>query len=163
MLKFSFWAQPEHPLGARWTLSPEPYALDGFAPNTYLGYSIESSCLAHRFIPHHERPNQAYIMAKRLAYFLPGPERAWDPEWYAQVAEGMQGQEQGQGQGQGEKRGAGVGVEFVVGASNDPWQDGNLEVSLPEGLINVGQLPQKEFVEMIAKSKVLIGVGHPKT
>lgn len=98
-------------------------------------------------------------MAKRLAYFLPGPERAWDPEWYARVAEGMQGQ----GQGEGQKKGMGVDVEFVVGASNDPWRDGSLEVSLPGGLINLGQLPQKEFVDMIAQSKVLIGAGHPKT
>lgn len=149
--KFSFWAQPEHPLGAKWTLSPEPYTLDGFAPNTYLGYSIESSCLAHRFVPHDQRPDQAYIMAKRLAYFLPGPERAWDPEWYARVTQGMQG------------AGVDVDVDFVVGASNDPWRDGDLEMALPEGLTNVGQLPQKEFVEMIAQSKVLIGAGHPKT
>lgn len=106
-------------------------------------------------------------MAKRLAYFLPGPERAWDPEWYARVAEGMHVQGQGQGQGweKGQEKGRGVDVdvEFVVGASNDPWRDGDLEVELPEGLINLGQLPQKEFVEMIAQSKVLIGAGHPKT
>lgn len=96
-------------------------------------------------------------MAKRLAYFLPGPERAWDPEWYVRVAEGMQVQ------GQGQEKGTGVDVEFVVGASNDPGRDGDLEMELPEGLINLGQLPQKEFVEMIAQSKVLIGAGHPKT
>lgn len=90
-------------------------------------------------------------MAKRLAYFLPGPERAWDPEWYARVTRGMQG------------AGVEVDMDFVVGASNDPWRDGDLEVALPEGLTNLGQLPQKEFVDMIAQSKVLIGAGHPKT
>ncbi|KAJ7129190.1 hypothetical protein C8R44DRAFT_732200 [Mycena epipterygia] len=41
LFSFYFWHEVQNPLGAKWTLSPEDYQLQGYAPNNYVGYSIE--------------------------------------------------------------------------------------------------------------------------
>lgn len=83
-------------------------------------------------------------MAKRLKYFSNIPEKAWDADFYTAAVEE-------------------TGINIIVGASNEPNLDKGLQVTLPEGLTNIGLLPQHEFLEEIAHSKVLIGVGQPYT
>lgn len=71
IFSFFFWGHTTHPLGPRWTLAPENYAAFETDPesNTYLGYSVEKTCMTHTFIPHEDRFDQAYIFAKRMSYF----------------------------------------------------------------------------------------------
>lgn len=147
IFSFHFWWHPVSPLGPRWTLSPENYTAEALGTNTYLGYSVEASCMTHKFLPHKERPEgQAYIMAKRLSYFAPQDQRAWPLEFYDEAA-------------------AVTGVRFVAGAEDDSEERGHelgVPKELPSCISNYGLLPQQQFVDAIAHSRLLIGVGHPK-
>jgi hypothetical protein len=71
VFSFAFWPGPHNPLGLKWTLSPENYSSEGLAEKYLSGYSIEESCRQYPFVPHHERENQAWILAKYLHYFTP--------------------------------------------------------------------------------------------
>ncbi|KAJ6560403.1 hypothetical protein B0H19DRAFT_853525, partial [Mycena capillaripes] len=141
LLSFSFWAQPAHPLGHNWTLSPEDYKLEHSwnIPNTYLGYSVEPGCRSTPFVPHNRRPAtpQVYVLAKLLRYFEPG-EHAWNPDFYDDAADM-------------------TGANFIVGAQ------GTVPQHFPKSLKNVGVLPQDKFYQTLAESSVLVGVGNPFT
>lgn len=147
MFAFAFWTTPAHPMGARWTLSPENYTMEyeGYQ-NNYLGYSVELSCLKHEFIPASERPPQAYIMAKRMSYFAPRPERAFPLEFFDTAANA-------------------TGVQLVAGLIQDAINAPEFDVpeSLPDSVTNYGPLSQAAFVDAVAHSRVLIGVGLPYT
>ncbi|KAJ7432395.1 hypothetical protein FB451DRAFT_1316911 [Mycena latifolia] len=82
MLSFHFWESPDNPLGQKWTLSPEDVTSAG---NTYLGYSIEPQCATQPFIPHRQRKQQAYVLAKEAGYFNPA-DRAYSPDYFADAA-----------------------------------------------------------------------------
>ncbi|KAF9513443.1 hypothetical protein BS47DRAFT_1372531 [Hydnum rufescens UP504] len=146
LFSFSFWMQSNHFLGPQWTLNPEPWYLGatGITPNTYLGYSVEPSCTSRPVVPHSERHDQAYVMAKMLRFFLPGPTRAWSFEDYDVASNAS-------------------GVRFIVGAGPDPWHDPKEPIVLPDSLTNLGRLPQTQFIDAVAHSKVMIGVGEPST
>lgn len=145
MFSFFFWTTPNHPMGGRWTLAPENYTMEHPGhQNNYLGYSVEPSCLRHEFIPADQRPLQAYVMAKKMSYFAPGPQRSWPLEFYDAAAEAM-------------------AVQLVAGVIQDAADEPNLEVptALPLSIENRGRLSQTEFVSTVAHSRVLIGVGLP--
>ncbi|KAF7979996.1 hypothetical protein HWV62_40088 [Athelia sp. TMB] len=144
ILAFYFWPGSPHPLGANWTLSPEPYELQ--KPGTgsvYLGYSVQDTCALVPFVPHAERETSgkktAYVMAKQLAYFAPDMGAAWPTDFYDAAAQE-------------------TGVLFVVGADPDDRFD---ESVLPQGMLNHGRLEQKEFLGRLGKASVLIGIGNP--
>ncbi|KAJ7740885.1 hypothetical protein B0H14DRAFT_3515443 [Mycena olivaceomarginata] len=80
IFRVPFWSQAAHPLGSKWTLSPEDYHT-----NSYLGYSIEAQCSRYPFIPHSERKRQAYILAKFLNFFTP-EQRVWEPDFFDAAA-----------------------------------------------------------------------------
>lgn len=145
LFSFYFWTTANHPLGTRWTLSPENYTME--SPdwiNTYLGYSVEPSCLAHEFIPPNERPKQGYVMAKKASYLAPRPERAWTFEDFDKAAEE-------------------TGIQFVSGLYFDGKEQPELNVpdTLPKSIKNYGQLKQPQFIAALSRSRVLIGVGLP--
>ncbi|KZP09351.1 glycosyltransferase family 18 protein [Athelia psychrophila] len=139
---FMFWTGPANPLGRRWTLSPEDYALEGHTPNIHLGYSVEPSCLLQPFLPAPDRPSappQAYLMTKRLAFL----NAAWPAHFFAAAQNA-------------------TGISFVMGASWDGREgDGAEPPSLPEGVRNVGMMDQHAFLAEVARSRVLVGVGKP--
>ncbi|KAJ6597112.1 hypothetical protein DFH09DRAFT_112393 [Mycena vulgaris] len=84
MFFFNWWPDAVGPLANNWTVNPEDYRLagKGYAPNNYLGYSVEPSCSLRAFIPHAERTTrQAYVLAKHMRYFS-AANRAWDPDFY---------------------------------------------------------------------------------
>jgi len=143
MFTFSYWAPPANPLGDHWTLAPENYDQLGIGHNTYLGYSIESACRMQPFIPHLERENQAYILAKYMFFFTAEQERAWTPAIYDAATEV-------------------TGVQYVLGAFNhsDTWQ-GTPE--LPSNHINFGKINQSMFLDKLSRTRVLIGLGNPAT
>jgi len=149
ILTFHYWIQAQGPLGANWTLNPEPYGMEGHDPNVFLGYSIEPFCASHPLIPHFERHERAYIMAKRLQYLVESENRAWPPEFFTAAS-------------------AELGIDIVIGASGDDLvgQSGRAlrpEDVLPKGVTNLGKLGLSAFIEELSRSQVLIGVGLPWT
>jgi hypothetical protein len=141
MFTFSFWAQSANPLGHHWTLAPENYERLGAGHNTYLGYSIEDACRKRPFIPHSERENQAYILAKYLFFFTPEQDRAWTPAIYDAATEA-------------------TGIQYVFGAIDYELHS---KPELPFNYTNLGEIDQSEFLDRLSRSRVLIGLGNPST
>lgn len=137
---FYFWADTVNPLGPRWTLAPEIHG----SSNAYVGYSVEKSCLTHSFIPHEDRFDQAYLFAKRMSYFSVDGGAAWDLELFDAAKERS-------------------GVHFIAGADDDSEDrpDLNVPETLGKSVWNYGILPQDSFVDAVAHSRVLVGVGNP--
>ena len=137
---FHFWANPGNPLGLKWTLSPENYSAEGLAKTTYLGYSIEESCRRHRFVPHHEREDQAWILAKYLHYFTPKFKSAWSQVDFDAAT-------------------AATGIKFAMGSqTNDHKEE---EPVLPSNHVNYGRIDQPTFMQHLSMSRDLIGMGNP--
>ncbi|KAJ7763578.1 hypothetical protein DFH07DRAFT_395731 [Mycena maculata] len=144
MFSFYFWPFPNHPLGPKWVLSPEPYALEpGVDINTtYLGYSIEHACALTDFVPSASRPHQAWILAKLLAYLAP-EKTPWTNEDYDAAA-------------------AGTDIEYALGAGlGDGETEPPPELELPGEYVNHGRMEKGVFMRRLARSRVLIGVGNP--
>ncbi|KAJ7664870.1 hypothetical protein B0H17DRAFT_991114 [Mycena rosella] len=136
MLSWHFWDSPDHPLGRKWTLSPEDYQAS--AGNTYLGYSIEPQCSTQTFIPHAQRKPQAYVLAKEAKYFAP-TDRAYSPESFDAAS-------------------AAAGLQFLAGV-----RERALPEYFPRNVTNVGFMSSTRFYEVLAESRVLVGVGVPAT
>lgn len=83
-------------------------------------------------------------MAKRLYFFSPSPDRAWDLDFYDDAAQA-------------------TGAQFIVGANSFvPPHEGTKPIpQLPASLKNVGLLPQADFYDAVSRSRVLVGVGLP--
>lgn len=126
-----------HPLGNRWTLSPENYEI--MAPgnskgNVYLGYTVERTCMRIPITPTTDRPQQVYLLAKNLAYFYSDKEYAWSNVTLD---------------------GAPFTVALVAGLRD------HLELGVPVGITNLGRLNQTEFYYHLGRSRVLLGIGLP--
>ena len=140
MFSFSWWTFEANDLGHDWTFSPENYSIEGYTvTNTYLGYSIESHCQTQSFIPHVEREDQAYIMTK-YAFNFESDNRAWSPDVFDRVSNA-------------------TGIRYAVGL--DPNRPSTKNPKLPANLVDHGLLPRPEFMEKLAKSKILIGMRNP--
>lgn len=146
---FHFWANPVTDLGGNWTLSPEDYSKinwDGQG-NQFIGYSIEDRCLAYE--PYDVREHRGLILAKEPKYFedengfkgILGPARDTVPP--ARV------------------NGEEVPFKLVSTAGRERGEDGSTE-ELPEGIVSLGRMPQAEYTKVLARSKMLIGIGNPK-
>lgn len=148
MFSFYFWTGAVHPLGPRWTLSPENYTMEHpDRINNYLGYSVEPSCLSHKFIPAAERPKQGYVMAKKSSYLASRSDRPWTFEDFDKAAEE-------------------TGIQLVSGLSfdgnGDQQPQSNVsDDALPKSIKNYGSLQQPQFIATLSNSRVLIGVGLP--
>jgi hypothetical protein len=141
MLTFNFWMGSHHPLGEEWTVSPEDYA-SRVGSNTYLGYSIEASCRKQPFVPHSARENQAYILAKLLSFFTPERDAAWSTVDFDAVTNA-------------------TGMEFTLASFNDTLQGEWSAPRLPSNHVNLGRIAQAEFMNVLSKSRVFIGMGNP--
>ncbi|KAJ7129165.1 hypothetical protein C8R44DRAFT_699813 [Mycena epipterygia] len=141
LFSFYFWKEAQNPLGAKWTLNPEDYQLLGYAPNSYLGYSIESQCHKHPFIPHSQRKSQAYILAKWLNYFN-SEALAWPMEVF-DIARNS------------------TGISFLIGSKNNPHLPHPPPSNLAASIRNVGLMTQDEFYSALSESMVLVGIGDP--
>ncbi|KAJ6529997.1 hypothetical protein DFH09DRAFT_1044959 [Mycena vulgaris] len=144
MFSFYFWPFPNHPLGSKWVLSPEPYALEpGTNKNTtYLGYSIEHACALTKFVPGESRPNQAWILAKLLSYLAP-EKTPWASEAYDEASNLTD-------------------VRYALGAGlGDGQKEPSPGLQLPAKYTNHGRMPKDVFMGRLAQSRLLIGVGNP--
>jgi hypothetical protein len=139
MFGFHFWENTdEHPLGAQWTLSPEPYATfpstRQHEHNMYLGYSVEAYC--GDVVPVEERDHRAYILAKEKGYLEP-PKFAFSDHVFSDLKRDL-------------------GVDFVAGI-------GKKGSELPDaGITNLGFMSVPDFRTALGRSKVLVGIGRPR-
>jgi hypothetical protein len=140
IFSFAFWSGPQHPLGVRWTVSPENYTAEGLPNTTYLGYSIEQACRQYEFVPHDERENQAWILAKYLHYFTSKFEAAWSQADFDAVT-------------------AATGTKFAMGSFVKDHPE--VQPELPSTYTNHGHIDQGTFMRHLSRSKVLIGMGNP--
>ncbi|KAJ7763603.1 hypothetical protein DFH07DRAFT_1018342 [Mycena maculata] len=142
ILSFFFWSFPRHPLGQRWVLAPEPFALapdptgTRVSNNTYLGYSIEDDCALTPFVPHAARPARAWVLAKLLHYLAPARGGAWVKRDFDAAT----------------RR---TGVQFVLGAGLDQGESAAdvARLEMPEKHFNHGTLPKREFMSALAQAK----------
>lgn len=143
-----FWENPVTALGGNWTLSPEDYSKITWngAGTQFIGYSIGDRCLAATF--HEEREHRGLILAKEPKYFdeengfkgILGKARDTVPPVTV----------------------AGEEMPFrLVSTAGERRDDGSTE-ELPEGIVSLGRMPQEEYTDLLAKSKMLIGIGNPK-
>jgi hypothetical protein len=139
MFAFHFWdSSNDHPLGALWTLAPEPYStfskhVERKEHNFYAGYSIERYC--NRAIPAAERRHRAYILAKQVAYFDPGAYH-FSTHAFKDIKEE-------------------IGLDFVAGT-------GMPGSALPDsGITNFGVMNATMFRDVLGHSKALVGIGRP--
>lgn len=86
-----------------------------------------------------DREDYAYIMTKHLFFMEAGNDQAWPPHFYEEASKTL-------------------GIRFAMGANDD-----GENIELPAGVTNLGQLPQPEFLDVMSKALVLIGVGRPVT
>ncbi|KAJ6575597.1 hypothetical protein DFH09DRAFT_981160 [Mycena vulgaris] len=137
LFEFNWWTSSSHPLGPKWTLSPERYLRLG-KENSYLGYSIEPACDTRSFVPHKKRPAQVYVMGKNARYFS-SDYRAWDPESLQLASSTTQ-------------------VKFLAAVRDD-----KLPTEFTKALDNLGFLSQENFYTELARSVALVGMGSPAT
>ncbi|KAJ7033664.1 hypothetical protein C8F04DRAFT_1210791 [Mycena alexandri] len=139
LFAWNWWTGAVGPLKNKWTLNPEDYRLEGkgFAPNNYLGYSVEPACSARPFVPHSERKRQAYVLAKEMHYFTP-KKTAWGSDFYDDAHKTAD-------------------VEFVSGVRGQATPD------FPSRLTNLGYMTPSDFYGHLSHSLVLVGVGSPLT
>ncbi|VDB91883.1 unnamed protein product [Peniophora sp. CBMAI 1063] len=149
ILTFYFWGNEISPLDGRWVLSPEPWGTYGTGyPNTYLGYSIDERCTRHAFVPTQTRERRAYLLTKFLR-FLVHNDYDGDPAWPADVWQRLTNE---------------LDVTLVASIKIDVMPDDSpLPAGLPAGIVRLPELGPEEFVDELAKSRVLIGLGNPRT
>jgi hypothetical protein len=100
-------------------------------------------------IPHQERRNQVYILAKRLKYFY-DVEPAWNVSFFPRAAEELSKDFEG--------------FEFVAGYKDeDEATKSNFPggMAYPEGVRNLGRLSPEVFARHVKESKALLGIGSP--
>lgn len=140
IFSFAFWPGSHNPFGLKWTLSPENFSAEGLSKSTYLGYSIEESCHRHRFVPHHEREHQAWILAKYLHYLSPQFQASWSKTDFDAVT-------------------ASTGIKFAMASFVKDHPE--VKPELPSTYVNYGHIDQSTFMNNLSKSRVLIGMSNP--
>lgn len=192
IFSFFYWAQDNHPLGYKWTFSPENYTMDvgTGSKNTYLGYSVQPSCYKKRrrdgeseerdaYVPTEKRwPLQAYTMAKKWSYFAhQSSKTAWTLDYFQAVHEataelsktlpGSPFNSSSTTAAHGQEEEMETGLRTLIGIKDDRSDPENAGMTfpteLPPAMTNVGLLKQEDFVDTIAKTRVLIGIGKPIT
>lgn len=145
IFSINWWNSVDHPLGGPFTLSPEDYTYwpgtAGGVDNYFLGYSIEKTCLRTPFAPFDSRPRQAFVYAKFLHYFT-GSEYILrdDPsptDFFSTLAEA-------------------ANMTFLARFEHDIDT-----ISPPPGITELERLDRPAFQSVIARSRVVMGVGSP--
>ena len=144
LFTFNFWPHNAHPLGPPWNLSPEDYSGPYHGNSSYVGYSVEELCRTQRFIPHSEREDKAYVLAKLLSFFTPEQAASWSPAILDAAT-------------------AATGITYTLGSKNDSEEHPNWTPQLPSQYENFGVMEQHMFLDTLSRSKILIGMGNPVT
>ncbi|KAG9018745.1 hypothetical protein FRB90_010052 [Tulasnella sp. 427] len=149
----NWWETANPPLGGPFTLSPENYPIwpggSGGRANHFIGYSIEKTCLKTPFIPHHERPRQAYVFAKYLRYFL-------RPEYFLPSNTGDTLSQTRTNFFSGLSTSA--NLTFVGQFKREETPP---TVFPPAGIQEIPRMERVAFQKVVASSRVLMGIGVP--
>lgn len=160
---FHFWGGCKSPwLGGQWTLSPETYEWDQVDPqhghSQYIGYSIAERCKASPFFE--DRQHRALVLGKRPVYF-----KEANNAFYGQLAAAgaevppLPPSEPDLGSDDSKA----TNDSMSTGAFQIISTAGNAGEALPEpGISTLGKMKQEEWLETLARSKVLLGIGSPK-
>ncbi|KAJ7747138.1 hypothetical protein DFH07DRAFT_578493 [Mycena maculata] len=121
-----------NPLGREWNLVPYQMPEGHF----YIGYHYER-CQALQYVPFAQRPDQIVVLAKKSEYFHNNALLLDPSTFYTRLKNA-------------------TGYHIV---SNARVEDG---YPIPEGLNNIGLLPQAEYDLQLANTKALLGIGKPQ-
>ncbi|WOO84839.1 uncharacterized protein LOC62_06G008356 [Vanrija pseudolonga] len=147
-----FWPPPVTPLGAPWTLAPENYgAWNSIAKNYYLGYTVEYKCKNYPFFSHRE--HRAMILAKNDEYLdkrlnlfhglLANVRDAITPAPHPFLDDADD-------------------VKFsMLSTAGKAVPNGGTRETPEPGIRSVGRMPGPQWIEAVARSKVMIGLGDP--
>jgi hypothetical protein len=146
----NFWNDKSGPLGGPFTYSPENYTSwplpFGGENNYYLGYSVEKACKGMEPIPFEDRPQQAFVLAKELHYFyhddyiLNGADKNIRAQFYTRFKREHN-------------------VTFIAQMQR---HDVPTNIPEPSGVDRIPWMPRRDFQRLLANSRVLLGVGHPR-
>ncbi|GMK59834.1 hypothetical protein CspeluHIS016_0900510 [Cutaneotrichosporon spelunceum] len=141
---FWFFVETVHPLGPHWVLSPENYDLwyNNNVNHTYLGYSIEHRCKMFPTFEHRE--HRGLILAKTLNYFDKTRNK-----FYQVIGKARDGVRPVTEDGKEVK----FELVTTVGDKGDRIDDPSME--------SLGRMDQKAWTGVLARSKLLLGIGHP--
>ncbi|KAL7420898.1 hypothetical protein Q5752_004852 [Cryptotrichosporon argae] len=144
-----FWGSVASPLGPTWTLAPENYARWSGASNQYIGYQIESHCKRIPYRAPSERKHRGVVFGKKLIYFK--EELAFEQGQLGRAAASVPPAPDG------------WQTPFELVATAGKGVDHGGPEKLPEpGIISLGQLPREEWLDLVSRSKVLVGIGMPE-
>lgn len=144
---FHFWASSATPwLGGQWTLSPEEHGGSG-SENQYIGYSIEDKCREHS--PYYtRREHRALVLGKQTRYF-----EAKENLFFGLVADAAASVAPDRTSDSGSLDGADFKVISTAGKKG--------EVLAEPGIETTGKMSREEWIQTLARSKVLLGIGNP--
>jgi hypothetical protein len=147
LLSFHYWDSVANPLGEGWTLSPSP--TNG---NRLISYSIEATCQHHPYVVASEREKQVYLFGKQTSYFSPTSEHPcpWSIPFLATLESSFH-----------DTNGEDMSTHVVLGAQSDNRDADTLLSVHSDTIHNLGKLPKDEFLDMVSKSSVFVGVGRP--
>ncbi|KAJ7134387.1 hypothetical protein C8R44DRAFT_609886, partial [Mycena epipterygia] len=135
--------QPPSPLGFAWILSQENRPQG----ETYLGYSIERVCRDASYVDHAQRLDRTFILANLEAWFIKH-HNVWPPKYF-------------------EDAGPATGTQFV--AALDPviarvasWPQLAKYHIVPSNLVELGPHSDRDFLQEMAKSRLLLGLFDPR-
>lgn len=139
-----WWTDVDHPLGALWTVSPEDYSTwnNNGRNNTYLGYSLEKSCLKTSYVPLEQRPRRVFVLAKFTKYFA---------SHYRYIFRDNLGMKNTFFKDISER----LGLSFVGALKKNDGFD------VPPGISQLPRMAQPAFQATIASSRLLLGIGSP--
>lgn len=148
---FHFWPMFQNPLGGQWVLAPEDYSwINDDVPEAhfYLGYSIEPRCLNTPTFK--LREHRALILAKNDDYFSD------EKNLFRHKLAGVRDRVAPLVGADGES------VPFdLLSTSGEQLEPGMRRETIEEGIMTIGRQPQMQWVEILARSKVLLGIGDP--
>ncbi|KAF8998557.1 hypothetical protein BDQ17DRAFT_1428391 [Cyathus striatus] len=144
IFEFTYWPVHYHRepnwsmMGGEWILTshPDDMYYEEPSPIQYIGFSIEDSC-PEAPVPLEEREPRIYMHMKYLRY-LSDDKWSWDVSWFTEVAEELN-------------------ATFIGGWINDnnAPEVGNARIT------NLGRLSHEQFIEELAKSRVMLSMGNP--
>lgn len=150
----NWWRRVRNPLGASFTLAPEDYFVwpkdKPEVANTYIGYSLEKTCLKTPYIPWDQRPRQIYVLAKWLKIFLYPKYVLTDPNknywnhltdtFYLDLSKSLNVSFHGQ---------------FTT------FEAPPNVTQPPPGISQLARMSRPDFQKTIASSRVMMGIGSP--
>ena len=119
---------------------------------TFAGYSLEPPPGEMPFVPFAKRPHRVYILSKRIQYFYQWANPMWDRGYFARAHR--------------ELSKIWPDFEFVGGFVDDRGKqeiEKQGEISLPEGITNLGPMTADAFDKEVSSARVMLGLGWPTT